>query len=155
MRLLREPRTVLIMYACPCYATIFFAIFSHLKVSETRHFWALSTLNWDWCYVGIHTDKTKHVKSIKQKLNCTKIKGHLPEPATPTVAAPAPMNLAAESMSFVTAVVWKDRNAKGACATGTICFCVGTAASGRTRAVLLNTCKLSKLFHYHECDLTL
>ena len=30
-----------------------------------------------------------------------------PEPATPTVAAPAPMNLAAESMSFLTEVVVK------------------------------------------------
>lgn len=33
----------------------------------------------------------------------------LPEPATPTVAAPAPMNLAAESMSLDTADVWKFR----------------------------------------------
>jgi len=32
-----------------------------------------------------------------------------PEPATPTVAAPAPMNLAAESMSLDTAEVWKLR----------------------------------------------
>lgn len=31
-----------------------------------------------------------------------------PEPATPTVAAPAPMNLAAESMSRVTVEVWND-----------------------------------------------
>lgn len=30
-----------------------------------------------------------------------------PEPATPTVAAPAPMNLAAVSMSLLTALVWK------------------------------------------------
>lgn len=30
---------------------------------------------------------------------------HVPDPATPTVAAPAPMNLAAESMSLVTAEV--------------------------------------------------
>lgn len=29
-----------------------------------------------------------------------------PDPATPTVAAPAPMNLAAESMSLETAEVW-------------------------------------------------
>ena len=29
-----------------------------------------------------------------------------PDPATPTVAAPAPMNLAALSMSCLTAVVW-------------------------------------------------
>lgn len=36
---------------------------------------------------------------------------HVPEPATPTVAAPAPMNLAAESMSRVTAEVWKFRTA--------------------------------------------
>lgn len=32
-----------------------------------------------------------------------------PDPATPTVAAPAPMNLAAESMSFLTVVVVKAR----------------------------------------------
>jgi len=32
-----------------------------------------------------------------------------PEPATPTVAAPAPMNLAAESMSFRTAEVARVR----------------------------------------------
>lgn len=30
-----------------------------------------------------------------------------PDPATPTVAAPAPMNLAAESISLDTAEVWK------------------------------------------------
>ena len=30
-----------------------------------------------------------------------------PEPATPTVAAPAPMNLAAESMSRLDDVVWR------------------------------------------------
>ena len=34
-----------------------------------------------------------------------------PEPATPTVAAPAPMNLAAESMSLLTAEVWNPRSA--------------------------------------------
>lgn len=33
---------------------------------------------------------------------------HSPDPATPTVAAPAPMNLAAESISRVTGDVWKD-----------------------------------------------
>lgn len=32
-----------------------------------------------------------------------------PDPATPTVAAPAPMNLAAVSMSRLTALVWKPR----------------------------------------------
>lgn len=31
----------------------------------------------------------------------------VPDPATPTVAAPAPMNLAAESISLVTGDVWK------------------------------------------------
>lgn len=30
-----------------------------------------------------------------------------PDPATPTVAAPAPMNFAAVSMSLLTALVWK------------------------------------------------
>lgn len=32
-----------------------------------------------------------------------------PDPATPTVAAPAPMNLAAVSMSLDAALVWKPR----------------------------------------------
>ena len=32
-----------------------------------------------------------------------------PDPATPTVAAPAPMNLAAESISLETAEVWSAR----------------------------------------------
>lgn len=32
-----------------------------------------------------------------------------PDPATPTVAAPAPMNFAAESISRVTGEVWNDR----------------------------------------------
>lgn len=36
-------------------------------------------------------------------------KNHSPDPATPTVAAPAPMNLAAESMSRLAGEVWKDR----------------------------------------------
>ena len=31
----------------------------------------------------------------------------IPDPATPTVAAPAPMYLAAESMSMARALVWK------------------------------------------------
>ena len=30
-----------------------------------------------------------------------------PDPATPTVAAPAPMNLAAESMSLIVELVWR------------------------------------------------
>lgn len=34
-----------------------------------------------------------------------------PDPATPTVAAPAPMNLAAVSMSRLTALVWNPRTA--------------------------------------------
>ncbi len=42
---------------------------------------------------------------------------NLPDPATPTVAAPAPMNLAAESISRVTGVVWKDLTC-GKSATG-------------------------------------
>jgi hypothetical protein len=42
-----------------------------------------------------------------------------PEPATPTVAAPAPMNLAAESMSLLAAEVWRAR-------TATACRCILT-----------------------------
>jgi len=34
-----------------------------------------------------------------------------PDPATPTVAAPAPMNLAAVSISLLTALVWKPLSA--------------------------------------------
>lgn len=36
-----------------------------------------------------------------------------PEPATPTVAAPAPINFAAESISLVTADVWRARGSTG------------------------------------------
>jgi len=42
-----------------------------------------------------------------------------PEPATPTVAAPAPMNLAAESISRVAGEVWKLRTC-GRRATGVL-----------------------------------
>lgn len=35
----------------------------------------------------------------------------IPDPATPTVAAPAPMNFAAESISLLTTDVWKQREA--------------------------------------------
>lgn len=45
--------------------------------------------------------------------------GDLPDPATPTVAAPAPMNLAAESMSRVTGDVWNERT-WGKKATGVV-----------------------------------
>jgi len=48
-----------------------------------------------------------------------------PEPATPTVAAPAPINFAAESISLVTAVVWKLRTAGSKLTGGVVCvkFC--------------------------------
>lgn len=36
---------------------------------------------------------------------------YIPDPATPTVAAPAPMNFAAESISRLTVEVWKLRTA--------------------------------------------
>lgn len=42
-----------------------------------------------------------------------------PEPATPTVAAPAPMNLAAESISRVAGEVWNDLTC-GRRATGVV-----------------------------------
>jgi len=44
-----------------------------------------------------------------------------PDPATPTVAAPAPINLAAESMSRDTGVVWKLLMAGRR--AGCLCFC--------------------------------
>lgn len=72
----------------------------------------------------------------------------LPDPATPTVAAPAPMNLAAESMSLVTEVVWKERTAESwAGAAGTICACDGmAAATGRTSAELLKIYNMKRKF---------
>ena len=39
----------------------------------------------------------------------TNVESLLQVTATPTVAAPAPMNLAAESMSFLAALVWRAR----------------------------------------------
>lgn len=45
----------------------------------------------------------------KHKISVQNFSLHSPDPATPTVAAPAPMNLAAESISRVTGEVWKDR----------------------------------------------
>lgn len=43
---------------------------------------------------------------VKRRIKCV---CNVPDPATPTVAAPAPMNLAAESMSRLAGEVWKDR----------------------------------------------
>jgi len=56
---------------------------------------------------GKYTYKAIHSQHflMRQTLNCNQYE---PEPATPTVAAPAPMNLAAESMSRVTGEVWND-----------------------------------------------
>lgn len=48
----------------------------------------------------------------------------VPEPATPTVAAPAPMNLAAESISLDTGDVWKLRIAGKS--VGCFCDCCTT-----------------------------
>lgn len=42
-----------------------------------------------------------------QQQNVQQSTRYWPDPATPTVAAPAPINLAAESISLVTGVVWK------------------------------------------------
>lgn len=55
------------------------------------------------------------IRQITQLHNCIEKYGfvrelcNLPDPATPTVAAPAPMNLAAESMSLLMAEVWSVR----------------------------------------------
>lgn len=59
--------------------------------------------------------KTKNFYYKKKVRKC------LPDPATPTVAAPAPMNFAAESISRVTCDVWNDRT-WGSSATGVL-FC--------------------------------
>jgi hypothetical protein len=68
---------------------------------------------------GTNCNYTHHFLSVNPfptrtphiRLNTTL---HIPEPATPTVAAPAPINFAAESISLVTEVVWKLRTA-GSC----------------------------------------
>lgn len=67
------------------------------------------------CYVNVNDCK---VCVCVYFLSSLKV-WNLPEPAHPTVAAPAPMNLAAESMSRVTAVVWNDRTC-GRRATGVV-----------------------------------
>lgn len=54
-----------------------------------------------------------------------------PDPATPTVAAPAPMNLAAVSMSWLTALVWNPR-------TATSCWEVTPLAGAKREAVCRN-----------------
>lgn len=51
-----------------------------------------------------------------------------PEPATPTVAAPAPMNLAAESISFLGAEVEMSLSAWILCIT---CWAAGERTNGR------------------------
>lgn len=51
-----------------------------------------------------------------------------PDPATPTVAAPAPMNLAAVSMSRLTALVWNPR-------TATSCWELLLLGGAKTEAV--------------------
>ena len=51
-----------------------------------------------------------------------------PEPATPTVAAPAPMNLAAESISLLAAVVWR----RAVACTGRALLTAARARRGET-----------------------
>lgn len=64
-----------------------------------------------------------------------------PDPATPTVAAPAPMNLAAVSMSRLTALVWKLR-------TATSCWEVTPHGGTKREAVWRNMGKKKYLFHF-------
>lgn len=50
-----------------------------------------------------------------------------PDPATPTVAAPAPINFAAVSMSLLTALVWKALIVtwvRGLCGTTATVLCI-------------------------------
>ena len=67
--------------------------------------------NNEWTEYGANTSTCRQVKEIlstgSSQHSAVQQEGHSPEPATPTVAAPAPMNLAAESISLETAEVWK------------------------------------------------
>lgn len=56
-----------------------------------------------------------------------------PDPATPTVAAPAPMNLAAVSMSRLTALVWKPRTATCCWGATRLCGAQSEAAWKRNK----------------------
>ena len=62
-----------------------------------------------------------------------------PDPATPTVAAPAPINLAAVSMSRLTALVWKPRSA-------TCCWEARNEGAWGTQPILVRM-KIELLWH--------
>lgn len=68
-----------------------------------------------------------------------------PDPATPTVAAPAPINLAAVSMSLLTALVWKVLSVtwvRGLCGTTATLLC--TEGKTKTSAAKYTTdCKIT------------
>lgn len=83
-----------------------------------------------------------------------------PEPATPTVAAPAPMNLAAVSMSRETALVWKERvrtadwlTGNRACGGGGISISVHIKHSSSAATVLNSFYKLTR--HYSDSRVSL
>ena len=69
--------------------------------------------SWQSCFIGKdirEIDKTTETLPKQRNLWCkieTRISHILPDPATPTVAAPAPIYLAAWSISCRTALVWK------------------------------------------------
>ena len=65
-----------------------------------------------------------YMSSKKRKKNVLKVRA-LYRPATPTVAAPAPINLAAESTSCTWELVWKPRQARAKGEEGT------TACTGK------------------------
>ena len=64
-----------------------------------------------------------------------------PDPATPTVAAPAPMNLAAASISRVGAVVCKEEVGTKAVVVGKTTGLAITCGLNVTRVAFLNTGK--------------
>lgn len=68
-----------------------------------------------------------HVRLRQTKKRKRLSKSDKPDPATPTVAAPAPMNLAAESISLDTGDVWKLRMAGRR--AGCFCCCCTVCTS--------------------------
>lgn len=101
-----------------------------------------------WCYFDRNRSLIISILLVNDRNNFQ----YWPEPATPTVAAPAPMNLAAESMSRVTGEVWKDLIC-GSRATGVALWAaakdwlwlITALLKGRKYCLVpLNNCKINK-----------
>lgn len=79
----------------------------HLGISDSRPRWTSAP------HQGVWLENQQNHRSAYLAYPMMRLPNTVPipapEPATPTVAAPAPMNLAAVSMSRDTAEVWKER----------------------------------------------